>query len=382
MSVIILLMLASLAVGLVFVGAFIWSVRSGQYEDTLTPSMRILADDAAQIHFQKAGNAAAPIPASENNLERRTKDNSMKQTTNTAGTAALVLAAATATLHAGQNTPSWLDNTISPVANPIYFEDANITSEVRPIYMYHFLPDTFHFAGGSVPLGGDVQVMAVQARYAVNDRLAIIATKDGYVQFQPDHTLAHKYGWADLAAGLKYAVVKDDDNQLLVTPGLTVTVPTGSTDVWQGKGSGDENIFVSVEKGFSQKYLDKLHVLANVGVIIPNDFSANTAQLHYSLQVDYYVHPYFIPFFALNGYTILSDGNQKLLGVVPLNTEGYDLINFGSTQTSGTTQLTIGGGFRSRIVKNVDVGVAYEAGVIDPVGIFESRVTADVIWRF
>ena len=302
-------------------------------------------------------------------------------TTRPAGAAALVLAA-TATGVYGADNSSWLDNTISPVANPIYFEDANITSEVRPIYMYHFLPDTFHFAGGSVPLGGDVQVMAVQARYAVNDRLAIIATKDGYVQFQPDHTLAHKYGWADLAAGLKYAVVKDDDNQLLVTPGLTVTVPTGSTDVWQGKGSGDENIFVSVEKGFSQKYLDKLHVLANVGVIIPNDFSANTAQLHYSLQVDYYVHPYFIPFFALNGYTILSDGNQKLLGVVPLNTEGYDLINFGSTQTSGTTQLTIGGGFRSRIVKNVDVGVAYEAGVIDPVGIFESRVTADVIWRF
>jgi cbb3-type cytochrome oxidase maturation protein len=46
MSVVIILMLASLAVGLVFVGAFIWSVRSGQYEDTLTPSMRVLMDDA------------------------------------------------------------------------------------------------------------------------------------------------------------------------------------------------------------------------------------------------------------------------------------------------------------------------------------------------
>ena len=31
---------------LVFLGAFIWSVRSGQYEDTLTPSMRMLADEA------------------------------------------------------------------------------------------------------------------------------------------------------------------------------------------------------------------------------------------------------------------------------------------------------------------------------------------------
>ena len=45
MSVIIILILASLTVGMVFLGAFIWSVRSGQYEDTLTPSMRILADE-------------------------------------------------------------------------------------------------------------------------------------------------------------------------------------------------------------------------------------------------------------------------------------------------------------------------------------------------
>jgi len=176
---------------------------------------------------------------------------------------------------------------------------------------------------------------------------------------------------------LKYAIVDDKDNQLLVTPGVTVTVPTGSSDVWQGHGSGDENIFVSAEKGFG-----KFHVLGNAGVFIPNDWSANTAQLHYSLQADYYLHQYFIPFAALNGYTSLSDGNQKLLGVVPLNTEGYDLINFGSTQASGTTQLTVGGGVRSRIVKNVDVGVAYEVGVVDPVGIFDSRVTADLVWRF
>jgi len=295
-----------------------------------------------------------------------------------AGTAALVLAAATTAAYgADNNSPSWLDNTISPVSNPIYFEDAKINSEVHPVYMYHFLPDTFNFYGGKVPLGGDVQVMAVQLRYALTDRLAIIATKDGYVQFQPDHTLAGRYGWADLAAGLKYALVDDKDNQLLVTPGLTVTVPTGSTDVWQGHGSGEENVFVSAEKGFN-----KFHVLGNLGFIVPNDFDQDTAQLHYSLQLDYYVHQYFIPFVALNGETILSNGKQKLLGVVPLNTEGYDLINFGSSEAAGTTQLTLGGGIRSRLTKNIDVGAAYEAGVVHPVGIFDSRVTVDVIWRF
>ncbi len=48
MSVIIVLILASLTVALIFLAAFIWSVRSGQYEDTLTPSMRMLADEPNQ----------------------------------------------------------------------------------------------------------------------------------------------------------------------------------------------------------------------------------------------------------------------------------------------------------------------------------------------
>ena len=45
MSVIILLIFVSLMVGLFFLGAFIWSVRAGQYEDTVTPAMRVLMDE-------------------------------------------------------------------------------------------------------------------------------------------------------------------------------------------------------------------------------------------------------------------------------------------------------------------------------------------------
>ena len=48
MSVLIILILASLTVAGIFLGAFIWAVRSGQYEDTFTPSMRILMEDAPQ----------------------------------------------------------------------------------------------------------------------------------------------------------------------------------------------------------------------------------------------------------------------------------------------------------------------------------------------
>jgi cbb3-type cytochrome oxidase maturation protein len=45
MSVIIVLLIASISVAGLFLGAFIWGVRSGQFEDDYSPSSRILFDD-------------------------------------------------------------------------------------------------------------------------------------------------------------------------------------------------------------------------------------------------------------------------------------------------------------------------------------------------
>jgi cbb3-type cytochrome oxidase maturation protein len=45
MSVILILIIASLAVALTFLVAFIWAVRGGQYEDTCTPAMRVLTEE-------------------------------------------------------------------------------------------------------------------------------------------------------------------------------------------------------------------------------------------------------------------------------------------------------------------------------------------------
>ncbi len=48
MAVLLILILASLGVALAFLAGFIWAVRSGQFEDTCTPSMRILSEDDAR----------------------------------------------------------------------------------------------------------------------------------------------------------------------------------------------------------------------------------------------------------------------------------------------------------------------------------------------
>ncbi len=45
MSVVVVLIIASVAVAGGFLAAFIWAVRSGQFDDTHTPAHRILFDD-------------------------------------------------------------------------------------------------------------------------------------------------------------------------------------------------------------------------------------------------------------------------------------------------------------------------------------------------
>lgn len=45
MSVIFILIAISLLIAIGFLIAFLWSVKSGQYEDDYTPSVRMLFDD-------------------------------------------------------------------------------------------------------------------------------------------------------------------------------------------------------------------------------------------------------------------------------------------------------------------------------------------------
>ena len=45
MNIIVILIFFSLIVALGFLAAFIWAVKSGQFEDKYTPSVRILMDE-------------------------------------------------------------------------------------------------------------------------------------------------------------------------------------------------------------------------------------------------------------------------------------------------------------------------------------------------
>jgi cbb3-type cytochrome oxidase maturation protein len=45
MGIIVLLITISVTIALIFLGVFCWNIKSGQYDDTYTPSVRMLFDD-------------------------------------------------------------------------------------------------------------------------------------------------------------------------------------------------------------------------------------------------------------------------------------------------------------------------------------------------
>ena len=279
----------------------------------------------------------------------------------------LLVAGAVALILSQSNTTqgeSWKDKTIAPVTNPFYFEAAQVNTELRPVFIHHEIPSSF--LGG-----GDANVYGVQARWAVNDRLALIATKGGICDLDMPAAGINETGWADLGFGLKYAAVDDEENQLLITPGLKLELPSGSSGIFQNNGDGEWNVFVSAVKGF-----DDLHFTGSVGARIPNDNDEESSFLHWSAQVDYYTCKWFIPFIAFNSFTVLSGGD----GATPV--EGYDLINFGSAAAEGDTYSAIGFGFRSRLHDRVDLGLSYENGVGSNEGIMDERYIVDMVIRF
>ena len=261
------------------------------------------------------------------------------------------------------------DRYVPPLTNPIFNETPYITTEARPFYFYHKLPESF------VTDGGDVNLVALQFRIALTERLGFIATKDGYAKFDFDETLPDEDGFANIALGLKYALISDPETESILTAGLRYEIPindleTGGIEL-QGDGDGFLNPFLTGARAFGD-----LGLQASLGANIALDSDADTSILHYSLHADYEVAPGLFPLIELNGFTPIDNGN-RLTGALG-DVDGVDVLNFGS-EDRGTT-VTLGGGFRYRLNDHVQFGTAAETPITDKDDtIFDYRVYFDLV---
>ena len=273
-----------------------------------------------------------------------------------------------------------------PISNPTLFDLALPGTNVHPIFIHHGLPNEISAGGGKVNLGGDVQVYALQFEIALNERLSIVATKDGYIDMDYDDTLDDRSGFANLGAGLKYAFILDPVSQTAVSGTLTVELPTGNSDVLQGEGDGAVNLILN-----GLKLIDDWQFAGSAGLQIP--FSDEQSTMSFvSAHVSYETCPWFIPLVELNWFHVLDAGDgrgnypQYLGGALPgaIEFEGGDVFNLGA-KNAGTNRdfVSAAVGFRSRITDCVNIGAAYEIPLTDEEdSLMDERVTLDLVWMF
>ena len=276
-----------------------------------------------------------------------------------------------------------------PIVQPYLFEDPFITTGLYPYYLYHDFPDN------SVFQGGHAQVVAVQARLAITDRLAFIATKDGYMWNDPNLSLlADDHGWMNIAGGFKYLLIRDDRYDFYLTPAIRYEAPTGSTDVYQGQGDG--LVIPSVSAGWSP--LENLHLIGDIGGEIPIDNELQSGSIFYHVYADYEVHPRFTPFVQLSGISWVNNGNGKFPitlknnSKIPLSAaqaalgtgafEAADVAVLGSEGISGKTLLTAAVGAHVKLADHLIWSFAYERAVTHYKGIFQQRVTTALAVEF
>lgn len=209
---------------------------------------------------------------------------------------------------------------------------------------------------------------------ALSDRLTFLAQKDGWITLQADG-LPHSDGWADIAAGLKYIVVRDVENQFLLSGGFMIETTTGSGDVFQGNGEGMWTFFLTMGKAFGQ--CDDFHFVSTIGWNVPNDDLNESEYLFYSVHFDARLTDNFYLLWELNGFQYTANG-----GRLPVSVEGGDLINLGATMVDCNSFVTTALGASLHLSDSLNLAAAFEFPISKQKDLMENRTTVTLSWSY
>jgi hypothetical protein len=257
-----------------------------------------------------------------------------------------------------------------------------------PYFLWHDFPEQSVFDGGAT------YVAALQLRVALTDRVAIIATKDGYAWNRNGNPLLEdSQGFMNLTAGVKLALWQDREAGQIVSGVLRLEVPTGSSDQYQGYGSG--MVLPSLTGALRT---GPVRWMGDLGAQIPFNNTEQSSSLFYHLYAGLDVTPWLQPFAQLSGLYWIQSGNGELPirlktgGTLDLSTvqgalgtgrfEGADVANLGSEGVDNLDLLTAAIGVHVPLAEHVTFSVAYERPITHPTGIFQQRITSAVVLEF
>lgn len=278
------------------------------------------------------------------------------------------------------------ERVVRPITNPVYHDLPMAHNYAHPLFIYQSHPDRVSTTAGNLPFGGDHQIYAFALEYALDEEWSIIASKDGYIDFNPDNTFTSESGFADIAAGVKWNFYHDVPTGVSWAARLLVELPTGDDDVFQGNGTATVSpAFVGL------KAKENWQLCWTSGLTLALDDEESDLWYN-SISYGYHVSENVTPLIELNHLYVMNPGDgkarfkQQAGGAVPgiARFEGGDMINFGASNAAASRNfISAAVGIRWRVSEPVDVGAAYEIPLTDEEeSLMESRFTMDMIYRF
>ena len=258
------------------------------------------------------------------------------------------------------------DDFIMPVSNPVWSIDPRSLTYVRGIFINQVIDAQTPVLGA-----GDLQVYALQLGIAINERLSIIAVKDGYNTLQT-RGVGNRTGWSDIGLGLKYVVIRDVENQFLLSGGLIYEATNGSSRVFQGNGDGVWTPYVSIGKQIGSG-----HLIASSGYHVPGDTAEESQSIYYSIHYDHPVTSKLSAVAELNGIVYTKSGQA-----LPLNIEGGDWINLGSSSVAGNNVVTTAIGANYRLNSCLSLAGVWEFPISNRKDLLDSRTTVTMTLQF
>lgn len=274
------------------------------------------------------------------------------------------------------------DTFISPVTNPLLFEDPRALTELRPVFIYQQTP-----TGNPIFRGGDIAHFSLQGRLALTDWLSITIHQLGWTWMEPHNPtgdFAAHAGFSELHIGPKWTFLRLDNKgkgffgQTLMAAGLVFEIPIGARDVLQDTGSLSLRPYLSFGQQFGDNPYGRFHFLATTGYSFGVD-SDRSDHLFFSAHLDFDVGKMgkIYPFVEMNYFLYTADGNAR-----NLDFEGRDLFNFGSTNVAGNNDLSLAFGARYKFTEMIQLGGAFEFPLLSHRDLMDFRLVFDIIFRY
>lgn len=266
----------------------------------------------------------------------------------------------------------------SPVSNPFLFEDPRSLTELRPIFMWQQTPsNTANFRGG------DIEYAGVQARLAVTERLSVVMSKLGFVWVETHNpaeapNLQNSSGFAELWAGPKYTFYRCEQTGTVAAGGLNFQIPIGSRRVAQDTGDLTLEPYVSFGQNFGRSQFGSFNFLNTTGYAVDvgdrrSDYLFSSFHLDYDVARLHKIYP----LVEFNYFFYTDSGDRQ-----PLNFEGRDLLNLGSSAVQGHSDLTMAAGLRYKFCEAIQAGLVGEFPLLGQHDLQDFRLTADMIFRY